>query len=564
MERRADFLIVGGGSAGCVLAARLSENPANRVLLIEAGSDFDQSQENDLTDTSGARAFMDPQYFWPDLHARHARGRPTNTPGESRADPYKQAMLLGGGSSINGQIALRGAPDDYDHWAALGATGWGWNDVLPFFRRLETDHDFTDSHHGDSGPIHVRRTPRTEWDSVSVAMAGIWTKLGYACLPDLNGDFADGHGPLPVSNDGAFRSSTVRQYLTDAVRARSNLKIMTKTRVLRSRLENGRAVGVEAIRHNELLSIDAERVILCAGALRSPQLLMLSGVGDGDALASLGIAAISHRPGVGRNLQDHPNVVVSGCLATGADKAFSQRSVLTYLRYSSGLPECEPSDMVMSVRGRSMWHAVGERICGLLTYIALPYSRGAVTLASADPMAGPIVNFNGLADQRDLTRMIQGARFSARIMVEHLGPEFVADVFPARLSRRIEGLSRPTRLNGALAGMGAMLMDASPYLRKLIVRHIITNGERLADILANDSAAADFVHDYLGTSWHPCGTCRMGSPADAAAVVDAGGAVIGASNLFVADASIMPRITRTNTNLPTIMIAERLSELLQR
>jgi 5-(hydroxymethyl)furfural/furfural oxidase len=394
-------------------------------------------------------------------------------------------------------------------------------------------------------------------------MSEIWSRLGYAHLPDLNGDFADGHGPLPVSNDGAFRSSTARQYLSAAVRARPNLRVLTETRVLRVRFENGRAVGVEAIRNNEAISLDAERTILCAGALRTPHLLMLSGIGDGDALSSLGIATISHRPGVGRNLQDHPNVVVSGCLASGVDKAFSQRSVLTYLRYSSGLPDCEPSDMVMSVRGRSMWHAVGERICGLLTYIAIPHSRGAVTLATADPIIGPLVDFNGLSDPRDLTRLVQGARFSARIMFEHLGPDFVADVFPARLSRRIERLSRPTGLNEQLARIGAVLMDSSPTIRKLIVRHIITNGENLANILADDNAAADFVHDYLGTSWHPCGTCRMGAPADPMAVVDPQGAVIGTRNLFIADASIMPRITRTNTNLPTIMIAERMSELAQ-
>jgi 5-(hydroxymethyl)furfural/furfural oxidase len=563
MDERADYLIVGGGTAGCVLAARLSENPNNRVLLIEAGRDFDQSSTNDLTDTSGARAFMDPRYFWPDLQARHATNRPTSRAADGRAEPYKQAMLLGGGSSINGQIALRGSPDDYDHWEAKGALGWGWNDVLPFFRRLETDHDFRGAQHGDDGPIHVRRTPRAEWDSVSMAMADIWSGLGYAHVPDMNGSFADGHGPLPVSNDGIFRSSTARQYLSATVRARPNLRILTETRVLRLRIENGRAVGVEGIRNNEALSLDAQRTILCAGALRTPHLLMLSGLGDGEVLSQLGLVTLSHRPGVGRNLQDHPNVVVSGCLASGADKTFSRRSVLTYLRYSSGHLDCDSSDMVMSVRGRSMWHAVGERICGLLTYIALPHSRGEVVLRSADPMAGPLVDFNGLADPRDLARLIQGARFSARIMFEHLGPDFVAEVFPARLSRRIERLSRPTRLNEQLARIGARLMDASPSLRRLIVRHIITNGENLAEILADDNAAADFVHDYLGTSWHPCGTCRMGAPADPGSVVDPFGRVIGVRDLFVADASVMPRITRTNTNLPTIMIAERMSELAQ-
>lgn len=559
MEGRADYLIVGGGTAGCVLAARLSENPAHRVLLIEAGRDFDQSVANDLTDTAGARAFMDPRYFWPDLRASHVSA----VSGLSRVEPYKQAMLLGGGSSINGQIALRGAPDDYDHWEALGATGWSWSDVLPYFRRLEKDHDFAGVLHGQDGPIRIRRTPRAEWDSISCAMSEVWTRLGYAELSDLNGEFGDGHGALPVSNDGVFRSSTARQYLDAAARARANLRIQTGIRVLHVRLENGRATGVEAMRSGARVFLDAERVVLAAGALRTPQLLMLSGVGDGEALSRLGIATVSHRPGVGANLQDHPNIVVSGCLASGVGKTFSQRSVLTYLRYSSGHPDCESSDMVMSVRGRSMWHAVGARICGLLTYIALPYSRGAVTLSSSDPMIAPRVDFNGLSDDRDLKRLIQGARFSARLMFEHLGPDVIADVFPAKLSRRIERLSRPTRLNALLSSAGAILMDASPRLRSIIVKRIITNGEKLTEILDDDNAAAAFVRDYLGTSWHPSGTCRMGSPGDPLAVVDPRGAVIGTRNLFVADASIMPRITRTNTNLPTIMIAERLSKLLQ-
>jgi 5-(hydroxymethyl)furfural/furfural oxidase len=394
-------------------------------------------------------------------------------------------------------------------------------------------------------------------------MSDIWSRLGYPYVPDLNGAFADGHGPVPVSNDGAFRSSTARQYLNADVRARPNLKILTETRAMRVRLEDGRALGIEALRGSESISIDAERVILCAGALKTPHLLMLSGVGDGEALSRLGISTVSHRPGVGRNLQDHPNIVVSGCLDTGAGKAFSQRSVLTYLRYSSGLPGCEPSDMVMSVRGRSMWHAVGARICGLVTYITLPYSRGSVTLATADPLSSPAVDFNGMDDERDRARMIQGARLSARIMFEHLGPDLIADVFPARLSRRIERLSRPTRLNDLLARTGALLMDTSPIIRNLIVRHVITNGEKLADILADEIAVTNFVHQYLGTSWHPCGTCRMGSPTDPAAVTDPRGAVLGTHNLFVADASLMPRVTRTNTNLPTIMMAERLSELIQ-
>ncbi|MCZ8098069.1 MAG: GMC family oxidoreductase [Burkholderiales bacterium] len=210
-----------------------------------------------------------------------------------------------------------------------------------------------------------------------------------------------------------------------------------------------------------------------------------------------------------------------------------------------------------------MWHAVGARICGLLTYVALPCSRGTVMLADPDPQSSPVIDFNGLSDDRDRQRLVHGARFSAKILLEELGPRVIADVFPARLSRRIEMLSRPNRMNAALATLGAALMDASPRARSLIIRHVITHGETLADILADDRAADEFVERFVGTSWHPCGTCRMGSPHDGGAVTDPRGAVIGTTNLFVGDASLMPRITRTNTNLPTIMIAERMSEFIQ-
>ncbi len=557
MDGRADVLIVGGGSAGCVLAARLSEDPATRVVLVEAGRDFDQSGAGDLTDVAGARAFMDPRYFQPDLKARHGAHAPA-------AEPYKQAMLMGGGSSINGQIALRGYPDDFDHWQTMGARGWGWHDVLPYFRKLETDHDIADDNHGTQGPIAIRRTPRAEWDSISTAMSDVWTRLGYPYLDDLNGVFGDGHGPLPVCNDGVRRSSTVRTYLTPEVRGRPNLTILPETRALAIAFQNGRATGIMARRAGRTVALDAHRVIIAAGALRSPQLLQLSGIGDGNRLGRLGLPTLSHRPGVGQNLQDHPNVVLSGCLVSGAARMFSPRSVLTYLRYSSGLPPCDPSDMVMSVRGRSMWHAVGARICGLLTYIALPASRGTVTIASADPLEGPDVAFNGLSDARDSLRLREGLRFSARIMLDHLGSDLIADIFPARLSRRIERLSRPNLANAWISKLGAAMMDSSPLLRTVLVRHVISNGEDVADILANDAAADDFVRTYLGTSWHPCGTCRMGTPSDPDAVVDADGAVIGVSNLHVADASIMPRITRTNTNIPTIMIAEHMADRLKR
>jgi 5-(hydroxymethyl)furfural/furfural oxidase len=328
--------------------------------------------------------------------------------------------------------------------------------------------------------------------------------------------------------------------------------------------QNGRATGIEVMRGGARETLHAERVILSSGALRSPQLLMLSGIGDGAALATLGIATLAHRPGVGANLHDHPIVSMSAYTVPARRMTPPKRSVVTYRRYTSGIAGCEPSDMVMSAGARSMWHAVGERIPSLRAYIAIPYSRGWVRLASPDPLALPAVDFNGLSDERDIARMVQGFRGIAEIMFRHLQPEIVSDVFPSKLSRRIEAMSRPTTWNAFAAKIGATLMDASPALRRFLIRNVITNGERLADILADDRRTADYVRSILGTSWHPSGTCRMGAPADPLAVTTPEGAVIGVPNLHVVDASIMPRVPRTNTNLPTIMIAEKLAPVIAR
>jgi 5-(hydroxymethyl)furfural/furfural oxidase len=300
-------------------------------------------------------------------------------------------------------------------------------------------------------------------------------------------------------------------------------------------------------------------VILSAGAIRSPQLLMLSGIGDQAELARHGVDIRAHRPGVGRNLQDHPIVSISAYVDPKARGVKPSRGVSTYLRYSSGVPGCEPSDMVLSGGARSMWHDVGERICSLRAYLCLPYSRGMLTLTSGNPDADPIIEFNGMSDPRDSRRLVEGLRLVARTLDGMMRPGVVSDVFPSRLSPLIERLSKPTAINALLGSVGAFAMDTSAAVRRFVIRNIITDGVSLADILHDDATTEAYIRQIVGTSWHPAGTCRMGTADDPDAVVDANGAFIGVRGLSVVDASIMPRIVRTNTNLPTMMIAEKVA-----
>jgi 5-(hydroxymethyl)furfural/furfural oxidase len=547
------YLVIGAGTAGCVIASRLSENPDNRVILVEAGGDYpDGRMPADIAASYAGRALYNPDYFWPALKA--ARN------GEAPPVRYEQARVIGGGSSINGQVALRGAETDFDRWEELGATGWNWASVLPYFRKLETDHDFADALHGRAGPIQIRRFPPDLWDGFTTAVVAGWEAEGYRRRADMNGDFGEGYAAVPLAFDGTRRSSSVSAYLTPSVRARNNLTIMTDCEADRLLFEDRRAVGAIVRRKGERQTLSADHVVLSAGALHSPWLLMKSGIGPAGHLQARGITPLVDRPGVGQNLQDHPTISAVAYLAPRGRRQVTRHNFANLI-YSSGLAGAPVGDMVMSVICKTAWHALGDRLGALSTYIGKPYSLGEVTMGEG-ANDSPNVTFNWLSDPRDVDRAVESFRLMVGMLRLPQMRHSVLDVFAAGFSPKVKKLGALTLFNRLLTSATGAAMDGSGLVRRLIIRHVASDGNSIDELLADDALLASYLRSSATGIWHPSGTCRMGRHDDAGAVVDPQGRVIGVEGLTVADASIMPEIPTTNLNLPTTMIGERISDML--
>jgi 5-(hydroxymethyl)furfural/furfural oxidase len=402
--------------------------------------------------------------------------------------------------------------------------------------------------------------PMEQWDDFTLSITKVWNELGYPLRPDMNGEFGAGYSPLPLSNDGTARRSSAVGYLDAATRRRPNLQILGETQVRKILFANGRASGAEVRRNGAIETITADNVVVSAGALHTPWLLMLSGIGPGEHLRQHGIAVQLDRPGVGSNLMDHPAIHISGYLQPVARHKMVLRRNYTYLRWSSGLAGVPEADMVMMAVCRSAWHAIGVRIGTLSTYIGRSYSTGEVRLASPDPDDEPYVDFNWLSDRRDLDRMMDAFRRMAGILASDPVPQYISNLFASKFSQRVRNVSQKNFRNMVLTNVAAMMMDSSAGLRKFLFDKVISDSRPLPELLADPAALEHHVRDNVQSAWHASCTCRMGDPADARTVVDPGGKVVGADNLFIADASVMPEVSRTNTNIPTIMIAERIAE----
>ena len=562
-----DTIIVGGGSAGSVMAHRLSAKSTNNVLLCEAGQDTPPGKEPpEIRDSYSGTAYFDPRFHWTELKVT-TQVVSHNNP-EAERPPlrkYEQARVLGGGSSINGQLANRGAPTDYDEWEARGAAGWGWKDVLPYFKKVEYDLDFDGPFHGRDGRIPVRRIPQEHWTRHAQAVGEACKLAGFAFLPDQNGEFVEGYFPATHSNHAEQRVSAAMGYLDSETRSRANLTISTDTQVKQLLFEGTRCVGVKAQVDGREEEFRGREVVLSCGAIHSPAHLLRAGIGPVGHLREMGIPIVMGLEGVGQRLMDHPSIALSSFIRSGARmNEHTRRHIQVALRYSSGLPGVPRGDMFVAVLSKSAWHAVGAQIASLLTFVNKTYSEtGQVMLASRDPQAEPIVQFNLLSDRRDLDRLMSGFRKMAALQMTAPLRAVTDKPFPASYSDRVRKIGVVNAKNRILTAIAAALMDGPAAMRSYMIDTFVVEGFTFDEVRSDDEALEAFVRKATIGVWHASCSCRMGRPDDPMAVVDTQGRVKGIQGLRVVDASIFPVVPCANTNFPTLMAAEKIAAAMQ-
>jgi len=513
-----DVVIVGGGAAGCVMASRLAADGETSVLLLEAGPDY--PDPNGLPDEAkfGHTRFAEA----PDSEHNWAlRGTITE---EQVQIHVAQGKVIGGGSSINGQAMQRGFPEDFDAWAALGNDEWSYEKVLPYFRKSERDLDIQDECHGTDGPVPVRRRQTGAWPALQQAFHDACIASGFGTTADKNGRNPAGIGVSPSNNIDGVRVSTALGHLAP-LRHHLNLTVRGRVFVHRIIVEGGRAVGVEADSGGKLFRVNADRIVLSAGAIRSPHLLMLSGIGPEDHLREFGIPVVRDLPGVGQNLMNHLSAQTTFKVKDGISLE-THRDAVHFSLHFTAPNSSTVNDMVLRsttviderrervpvVRTKYLVGDVPpERVARVNCTLGLPDGSGYVRLASADPNVQPEFNYRYLQHPNDIRRVRESLR------------------------------------------MATKLLESEAY-RDVVDHRIHPAG----DILANDDALDLWIRQTVGTARHVSGTCKMGPDSDPTAVVDQYCRVKGVQGLWVADASVMPKIPRSGgAHATVIMIGER-------
>jgi choline dehydrogenase-like flavoprotein len=525
-----DYVIVGGGSAGCVLAGRLSADPGTRVCLIEAGPGDDSVL---------CRVPFATALFVPGKWRNWAFATEPQAGLKGRRGYQPRGRMLGGSSGLNAMIYMRGHASDYDDWAAQGAQGWSFADVLPYFRRAEGNERFGGTLHGRDGPLNV--ADPVSPNPINQVFLEACDQLQLPRNEDFNGAVQEGVGLYQVTQKGGERWSAARAYLPPEARSCANLRIATDTRALRVALDGRRAVGVVCRSGKDEVNIPARRaVILSAGAFQSPQLLLLSGIGPRDELTRHGIDVVHELPGVGHNLQDHldftllyraQNPHLFGFTLRGLARLPSEirrwkrerKGLLTTnFAESGGFIKTDPAlarpDIqlhfvigIVDDHARKRHFTTGY---SLHTCVLRPRSRGIVGLRDADPMSPPRIDPRFLSETGDLEALFRGVKIARRIM------------------------------------------EAPPF-------RALAPTELYANDAGDDDSLCDAIKSRADTIYHPVGTCRMGAADDPLAVVDPSLKVRGLEGLYVVDASVMPTLIGGNTNAPTIMIAEKAADLLR-
>jgi choline dehydrogenase-like flavoprotein len=477
--------------------------------------------------------------------------------------PFPQARVMGGGSSVMGMIALRGLPSDYDAWEAMGARNWGWRDVLPYFRGLTCDLDRPAAERNAQAPNIVHRLPREKWPLYMRRIEAALLARGIASHPDINETSADGFFATPLSQDSE-RATSARCYLTSEARARPNLEIRTNTRVRNLQLESNRVCGVVAERDGKTEVLPASEVVLCAGAINSAAILLRSGIGPADELQRLGITPVADRPGVGRNYQNHSLLHFAMTLDESSRLAPGDRHyTLTSLRFSSGLEGCPAGDLFLYFVGRVSNRPFGTRMGMIAAALYAPFSRGAVTLQSPVPDVPPRISQRLLSDPRDAQRMVIATRFAEDLIVDQTvrGCFEEAYLLPRDPPLR---LVNGTGALGTIKALAATAVLGSPAsLRRAVLARAIQPGRMVADRNSHQPLSDAEILAASGTMFHPSCTCAIGAEDDRMAVVDPECRVYGVAGLRVADASVMPRVPSANTNIPTLMIAERVADFIR-